>query len=160
LRGGGEGLAGHGQQQGLNAASDLRVVRVECLNIPLSTWVAHSKSTSHYIVLEDLTKGLDAACVCDLKIGRRGHDEQASTKKVLQQKALCAVTTSSSLGFRMCGMRVRTPTLPTLRPIHRYPSAHLRLHPRLPTLVGGGACRCGASLRGCRAYTCGAVRWW
>lgn len=63
------------------------------------------KSTSHYIVLEDLTKGLDAACVCDLKIGRRGHDEQASTKKVLQQKALCAVTTSSSLGFRMCGMR-------------------------------------------------------
>jgi hypothetical protein len=69
----------------------------------------YSKNTSHYIVLEDLTKGLDAACVCDLKIGRRGHDEQASTKKVLQQKALCAVTTSSSLGFRMCGMRVRTP---------------------------------------------------
>lgn len=64
------------------------------------------KGTSHYIVLEDLTKGMDAACVCDLKIGRRGHDEQASTKKVLQQKALCAVTTSSSLGFRMCGMRV------------------------------------------------------
>lgn len=66
-----------------------------------------SKGTNHYIVLEDLTKPLQAACVCDLKIGRRGHDEQASTKKVIQQKALCAVTTSSSLGFRMCGMRVR-----------------------------------------------------
>jgi len=66
---------------------------------------ASGKGTNHYIVMEDLTTPLEAACVCDLKIGRRGHDDQASTKKVLQQKALCAVTTSSSLGFRMCGMR-------------------------------------------------------
>jgi len=73
-----------------------------------------STGTNHYIVMEDLTTPLEAACVCDLKIGRRGHDDQASTKKVLQQKALCAVTTSSSLGFRMCGMRVRPSVHPPL----------------------------------------------
>ncbi|KAL6058532.1 Guanylyl cyclase-activating protein 1 [Balamuthia mandrillaris] len=61
--------------------------------------------THHYIVLEDLTADLEAPSICDLKIGFRGHDDQASTTKVLQQKALCAMTTSSTLGFRMCGMR-------------------------------------------------------
>lgn len=36
-----------------------------------------------------------------------GYDDKASTKKILQQKLLCSVTTSSTLGFRMCGMQVR-----------------------------------------------------
>eukprot|EP00005_Dracoamoeba_jomungandri_P001168 CAMPEP_0174259474 /NCGR_PEP_ID=MMETSP0439-20130205/8290_1 /TAXON_ID=0 /ORGANISM="Stereomyxa ramosa, Strain Chinc5" /LENGTH=818 /DNA_ID=CAMNT_0015343371 /DNA_START=37 /DNA_END=2493 /DNA_ORIENTATION=- len=61
---------------------------------------------NHYIVLEDLTCSMGGPCICDLKIGFRGHDDKASTKKVLQQKALCNLTTSSTLGFRMCGMKV------------------------------------------------------
>ncbi|KAL6067969.1 Inositol hexakisphosphate kinase 1 [Balamuthia mandrillaris] len=59
-----------------------------------------------YIVLEDLTAGLRGPCICDLKIGTRGHDDKATTHKYLQQKALCKLTTSSTMGFRMCGMRV------------------------------------------------------
>lgn len=39
-----------------------------------------------------------------------GYDDKASTKKILQQKLLCSVTTSSTLGFRMCGMQVRCST--------------------------------------------------
>ncbi|ELR10978.1 phorbol esters/diacylglycerol binding domain (c1 domain) domain containing protein [Acanthamoeba castellanii str. Neff] len=61
--------------------------------------------TEHYIVMEDLTAGYKYPCICDLKIGARGYDDKASTKKILQQKLLCSVTTSSTLGFRMCGMQ-------------------------------------------------------
>lgn len=59
-----------------------------------------------YIVLEDLTAGFEAPCVIDLKMGRQGHGDDASLGKVLQQKILVQATTSSSLGFRVCGMRV------------------------------------------------------
>jgi hypothetical protein len=58
-----------------------------------------------YIILEDLTSGLEKPSIVDLKIGFRGHDDHAKTLKVVQQIALCTVTTSSSLGFRLCGMR-------------------------------------------------------
>lgn len=61
--------------------------------------------TEHFIVMEDLTAGYKCPCICDLKIGARGYDDKASTKKILQQKLLCSVTTSSTLGFRMCGMQ-------------------------------------------------------
>jgi Ca2+-binding EF-hand superfamily protein len=60
---------------------------------------------SHYIVLEDLTSGLKKANIMDLKFGFRGHDDQARTMKIVQQVALCTITTSSSIGFRLCGMR-------------------------------------------------------
>ena len=59
----------------------------------------------HYILLEDLTHGLNQPSIMDLKIGFRGHDDHAKTMKMVQQIALCSVTTSSSLGFRLCGMR-------------------------------------------------------
>ncbi len=62
-------------------------------------------SLSHYIVLEDLTAGLKKPNIMDLKFGFRGHDDQARGLKVMQQVALCTITTSSSLGFRLCGMR-------------------------------------------------------
>jgi len=56
--------------------------------------------------LEDLTQGLECPCVCDLKIGQRGHDNRADARKIVQQNVICHVTTSSAVGFRMCGMRI------------------------------------------------------
>lgn len=88
--------------------------------------VAGPEGDAHYIVLEDLTHGLEKPCIMDLKMGFRcvaraasfvhgrsraardsGHDDNARTLKVVQQVALCTYTTSSSLGFRLCGMRYR-----------------------------------------------------
>jgi len=64
-----------------------------------------SNETSTYLQMENLTDGLAKPCICDLKMGYKGYDHTAGKLKVAQQVALCAVTTSSSLGFRMCGMR-------------------------------------------------------
>ncbi len=69
-----------------------------------------STTTMHYIILEDLTSGLKKPCIMDLKMGFRGHDDMAKTLKVVQQVALCTLTTSSSLGFRLCGMRYHDDT--------------------------------------------------
>lgn len=43
--------------------------------------------------------------ICILMV-EAGYDDRASTKKILQQKLLCSVTTSSTLCFRLCGMQV------------------------------------------------------
>ena len=61
--------------------------------------------SQEYLVLENLTAGIARPCVADLKIGTQGHGDDASVHKVLQQKALCAVTSSRKIGFRICGMR-------------------------------------------------------
>jgi hypothetical protein len=42
-------------------------------------------TVSHYLVLEDLTSGLKKANIMDLKIGFRGHDDQARGMKIVQQ---------------------------------------------------------------------------
>eukprot|EP01133_Synstelium_polycarpum_P014371 gene14371-16958_t len=51
-------------------------------------------STQQYILLEDLTRGYQHPCIVDIKVGTR------------QKGAICASTTSTSLGIRVCGMRV------------------------------------------------------
>jgi len=62
--------------------------------------------TFPFIILEDLTINMQKPSICDLKMGTQGHGDDADLRKVLQQKALCSATTSSKLGFRLCGMRV------------------------------------------------------
>ena len=63
-------------------------------------------NTWEYIVLENLTSGVVHPSVIDLKMGTRGYGDDASLMKIAQQMVLVAATTSSSLGFRLCGMRV------------------------------------------------------
>eukprot|EP01006_Ploeotia_vitrea_P024678 TRINITY_DN57494_c0_g1_i1.p1 TRINITY_DN57494_c0_g1~~TRINITY_DN57494_c0_g1_i1.p1 ORF type:complete len:867 (-),score=42.59 TRINITY_DN57494_c0_g1_i1:149-2749(-) len=60
----------------------------------------------HYIVMEDLTGGLERPCIIDLKMGDRGYGDDAHFKKKLQQLALVNATTSACLGFRVCGIHV------------------------------------------------------
>jgi hypothetical protein len=47
-------------------------------------------------------------CICDLKMGPQTFDSDASLIKRVQMGAFDKMSTSSNLGFRMCGMRVRT----------------------------------------------------
>jgi len=46
-------------------------------------------------------------CVCDIKMGRTTTDEEAHIVKKTYMGAIDSLSTSSQLGFRVCGMRVR-----------------------------------------------------
>ena len=59
-----------------------------------------------FIILEDLTYGFRYPCILDMKIGTRQYGLNASHEKRERHKTLCASTTSSALGLRICGMQV------------------------------------------------------
>lgn len=59
-----------------------------------------------YIVLEDLTLGMQSPCIMDIKIGTReyGDDATEAKKKHMIEKA--ASTTSAALGARISAMQI------------------------------------------------------
>ncbi|CAI4058387.1 inositol polyphosphate multikinase SKDI_04G3940 [Saccharomyces kudriavzevii IFO 1802] len=69
-----------------------------------------SEQGTQYLVLENLLYGFSKPNVLDIKLGKILYDSKASSEKKERLKRVSEATTSGSLCFRICGMKIQKNT--------------------------------------------------
>ncbi|GES63883.1 inositol hexaphosphate kinase KCS1 [Aspergillus terreus] len=79
--------------------------RVQLPANPKEAQTRKDERVQFFLLLEDLTAGMNKPCVLDLKMGTRQYGIEADEKKRKSQRRKCQSTTSQQLGVRLCGMQ-------------------------------------------------------
>lgn len=96
-----------------------------------------------FIMLENLVCRYDRPCMLDLKMGQRQYGDDSSTEKRKLLESRCANSTSSSLGFRICGTQVYQETTQTYVVHNKYYGRDLNVdgvQNELQFFFSNGAC--------------------